>query len=105
MSFRITIQSPTDASLVVRLEGRLARADLPILEACLGEVGNRPIALDLAELRWLDAAAAARVADLVRAGATVVASSPFVERLLAEAPADSPSPRASANHAPDSHGP
>jgi hypothetical protein len=109
LSFRITIPSPkdlpTDTALVLRLEGRLSQADLPILEACLEEIRDRPLTLDLAELRGLDTPAATRLAGLIRAGVAVVAASPFVERLLSQAPSDSPTSRDSANHASDSNGP
>lgn len=105
MAFRITLQSTGDATTLVRLEGRLGDADLAVLESSLAEVGDAAYSLDLAELRWLAPSAVERLAELLRGGATVVASSPFVDRLLARGEPDSPPPRGAATHATDSHGP
>lgn len=105
MPFRITLQSAGDATTVVRLEGRLGDGDLPVLESCLTEVGDAAFALDLAELRWLAPAAVDRLTALLRGGAQVVASSPFVDRLLARSDSDSQLPHDAATHATDSHGP
>ena len=105
MAFRITLQSAADATTVVRLEGRLGEADLPVLESCLAEVTDAAFSLDLAELRWIAPVAVDRLVELLRGGAEVVASSPFVDRLLARGDPGSPPPRGAANHAADSHGP
>ena len=66
----------------MRLEGRFRAADLAVLESCLVEVGRAELLLDLAELRWLDPSAVERLSALVRDGAQIVASSPFVAQLL-----------------------
>ncbi|MBY0400061.1 hypothetical protein K2X89_07180 [Myxococcota bacterium] len=104
MAFRITLQSAGDGTTVIRLEGRLATTDLPVLDACLVEVGDEGVSLDLAELRWLDPKPVDRLVGLLHGGARVVASSPFVDRLLARSEPDSPPSRNSATHAADSHG-
>jgi anti-anti-sigma regulatory factor len=105
VAFRITLQSIGDTPTVIRLEGRLSAADLPVLESCLAEVGDEAISLDMAELRWLDPTAIERLAELLRGGARVIASSAFVDHLLARTDQDSPATRRSATHATESHGP
>ena len=104
MSFRITLQSSDDATRIVRLEGRFRESDLPVLESCLAELGDAPFDLDLSGLRWLETGAADRLAALLRQGAGVVASSPFVDQLLARSSLDSPPPRDAANHASEPNG-
>jgi hypothetical protein len=75
----------------MRLEGRLRSADLAVLESSLAEVGAGALALDLAELHWLDAPAVERLSALVRGGARIVSTSPFVERLLEDRDRPTPS--------------
>lgn len=104
MPFRITLQSNEHATTIVRLEGRLRESDLPVLESCLAEVGDAPFDLDLSGLRWLEPGAAERLAALLRQGAGVVASSPFVDQLLARTSLDSPPLRDAANHASEPNG-
>lgn len=104
MPFRISVQTIDGATTILRLEGRLGESGLPVLESSLAEIGDESFALDLAELRWLDPAAADRLASLLRDGADVVASSPFVDQLLARAAPDSPPPRDAANHASEPNG-
>ncbi|MFO0691601.1 MAG: hypothetical protein U0900_23085 [Myxococcota bacterium] len=104
MPIRITVQSTEAATTIVRLEGRLGESDLPVLESGLAEVGDRPFDLDLSGLRWLDPAAADRLAALLRQGAGIVASSPFVDQLLARTALDSPPRRDAANHASEPNG-
>ena len=71
-----------DGARVIRLEGRLTAAELPLLEEAVASA-TAPLVLDLAALRELDAPAAARLGALRSGGAVLVAGSPFVERLLA----------------------
>lgn len=67
---------------LMQLEGRFRAADLAVLESCLTEIGSAALALDLAELRWLDPPAVERLSALVRDGAQIIATSPFVDRLM-----------------------
>jgi len=96
LTLRITLQPSTGDRAVLRLEGRFTASDLAVFDASLASLApgaREALALDLAELRWLDAAAVERVEALLRDGADVVATSPFVERLLSRAEART-SPRA-----------
>jgi hypothetical protein len=82
LTFRITLTSGGEAGCVIRLEGRFSAEDLPVFESCLEEVGDARLALDLAELRWVDPTAVDRLVRAVDGGARIAATSPFVERLL-----------------------
>jgi hypothetical protein len=78
--FRIT-RSDADGTPVLRLEGRLTSAEIPLLEESLAGARGA-VTLDLAGVRWLDTGAAARLHALRAQGAALTACSPFVERLL-----------------------
>lgn len=82
MTLRITLASINETQTALRLEGRFTAPDLPVLESCLEQLGEVELMLDLAELRWLDRPAAARLVALIGEGARVLATSPFVEQLL-----------------------
>lgn len=82
MTLRITLRSSGTGQTRMQLEGRFRTADLAVLESCLAEVGSAALSLDLAELRWLDPPAVERLSALVRDGARIVATSPFVDRLM-----------------------
>lgn len=104
MTLKITIGAGDDSRPVVRLEGRLCAGDLAVFERVLAETASVPIGLDLSELRWIDPVAIERLVRLIDAGARVVASSPFVEKLMAHA-ADSRRAPESATHATGSRSP
>jgi hypothetical protein len=78
--FRIT-RCDDAGTPVLRLEGRLTSAEIPLLEESLA-AARGAVTLDLAGVRWLDARAAARLHALRAEGALLTACSPFVERLL-----------------------
>jgi anti-anti-sigma regulatory factor len=80
--FRITCADET-ATRVLRLEGWLTEERLPLLEQAVAEANGRALAIDLAALRWLDGAAAARLNALRAAGTALLAESAFVGRVLA----------------------
>jgi anti-anti-sigma regulatory factor len=71
-----------DGARVIRLEGRLTAAELPLLEEAI-DAARGSLVLDLAALRELDATAAARLSALRASGAALTAGSAFVERMLA----------------------
>ncbi len=71
-----------DGARVVRLEGRLTAAELPLLEEAIAPARGL-LVLDLAALREVDGAAAARLSALRATGAALTPGSPFVERMLA----------------------
>lgn len=104
MTLRITLRSIGGEQTLMQLEGRFRAADLAVLESCLTEVGKAELSLDLAELRWLDPPAVERLSALVRDGARIVATSPFVDRLMMDRDVQSPperdSPRRSADPRP-----
>jgi anti-anti-sigma regulatory factor len=80
--FRITC-ADEPRTRALRLEGWLTGEQLPLLEEAISGADGRAIALDLSAVRWVDAAAAARLNALRAAGVSLTAHSPFVERLLA----------------------
>jgi hypothetical protein len=80
--FRITCADEAETR-TLRIEGWLGAEHLPLLEQGVREAEGRKLVLDLAALRGLDAAAAARIAALRAGGASLAACSPFVARLLA----------------------
>ena len=82
----------------LRLEGRISGADVGLLDGTLGELAGHALSLDLTQLRFIDARGVARLAELLRAGAVVERSSPFVDQLLARSERDSPRPPPSAKH-------
>jgi ABC-type transporter Mla MlaB component len=81
---RITRINGDDASPLLRLEGRLTRAELAVLEDFLAAHGVAGARLDLAALRFADAAGVARLRSLVADGALIAACSPFIDHLLSE---------------------
>lgn len=81
---RITTSPGKSRRTAFRLEGRLTSAELDVLDACIGARRPARIALDLGELRWVDAAGLARLSALIAAGARVAACSPYVDQLLTE---------------------
>jgi ABC-type transporter Mla MlaB component len=83
---RITKTGTPDGRARFHLEGRLTAPELPLLRASLAGRAPSELAFDLSELRWIDAPAVATLADLIKAGAWLVACSPFIEQLLGEAP-------------------
>lgn len=72
-----------DDARVIRLEGELTAPALPLLEESLAHQTAAGLRVDLGGVRWLDAAAAARLLALREAGAVLTACTPFVARLLA----------------------
>jgi hypothetical protein len=90
LTLRITLESVGDSQAVLKLEGRFAASDLPVLESCLEQVGAVALLLDMRELRWLDPPAVARISELIEVGARIVATSPFVEKLIARGERESP---------------
>jgi hypothetical protein len=79
--FRIT-RADNAGGRLLRLEGWLTAAEIPLLEESLAEARGCAITLDLSGVRWLDAPAAARLHALRAGGASLRACSPFLERLL-----------------------
>lgn len=79
--FRIT-RTEADGARVLRLEGWLTSAEIPLLEESLAGANGAALTLDLEGVRGLDSSAAARLHALRVAGAELTACSPFVERLL-----------------------
>jgi ABC-type transporter Mla MlaB component len=79
---RITKIEAPDGRAVFHLEGRLTLPELPILNASLAGCPPGELALDLSQLRWIDASAVATLGDLIHAGAWLIACSPFIEQLL-----------------------
>lgn len=82
---RITRVLNDDGGLTLRLEGKLLSTWVDELRrACAGRgaTSATPLALDLAHLTFADAEGARLLADLLSAGATLVACSSFVAELL-----------------------
>lgn len=90
MTLRITSGPAEAGRIVLRLEGRFTGSDLPILDSCVAGRAPEDIALDLSELHWIDPAAAGRLDSLVASGAGLIATSAFVECLLARPAPDAP---------------
>ena len=105
MTLRITLQPMDSGQIVMRLEGRFRAGDLAVLESCLEEVGEDELRLDLAALQWLDPPAVKRLSELVRGGVRIVATSPFVDKLLFPDDPSSPVGRGSARHSTGSRSP
>jgi len=82
---RVTRTESAGGLTRLRLEGRLAEADLTVMRASLAAHAPKEITLDLSELRWLDGPARDWLSGLIAGGAQVVACSPFIERLLSRA--------------------
>lgn len=83
---RITRTSTPEGRAVFHLEGRLTLPELPVLNASLAGCAPSELALDLSELRWIDAGALATLGDLISGGAWLVACSPFIGQLLSSEP-------------------
>lgn len=105
MTLRITVERLAERKVRLRLEGRFAVADLAVFDDCLDELRELALELDLAELRWVAAPAVERIAELLRGGSRIVASSPFLDRLLVECLPDSRSVDASATPCDDPRSP
>ena len=82
---RITRINGEEASPLLRLEGRLTRAELGVLDEFLAAQSLSGARLDLAALRFADAAGVARLRSLLARGAVIAACSPFIDHLLSEA--------------------
>ncbi len=80
--FRITSADRVGARLL-RLEGSLTAAEIPLLEASIGQMNGTELILDLSGVRWVDVQAASRLHALRAEGVALTACSPFLERLLA----------------------
>lgn len=87
---KITPASPADSDTVrLLVEGRVAGAAGTQLErAVAGFTPEAPPVLDFAGVTFIDRAGAGAVVALVRAGATVVRCSPFVDEMLRAAERD-----------------
>lgn len=72
-----------DDARVIRLEGELTAHTLPLIEESLALQAPAGLRVDLEGVRWIDAAAAARLLALREAGAALTGCTPFVARLLA----------------------
>lgn len=79
--FRIT-QGQRSEAVVLRLEGSLTAAELPLLEQALSAANGSQLRLDLSGVRWIDERAAERLHVLRDGGACLAQCSPFVAKLL-----------------------
>ena len=102
---RITVERSADGRATIRLEGRFAATDLGVFEDCVARLRGEAFALDLAELRWMDPQVVERLSQRIAAGARVVASSPFLERLLGPRERDSRATADSATRSSDPRSP
>ena len=79
---RITRSEGAEGTTRLHLEGRLGAAEIALVESALRARDPREVALDLSELRAVDAPARAWLERLIARGAQISASTPFLQRLL-----------------------
>jgi len=87
---KITRSTPESSSTTrLRVEGRIVGAAVDELEGAVAELAvDASPTLDLAGVTFIDRDAACAIAALIRGGAAVVGSSPFVEEMLRAADGD-----------------
>jgi RNA polymerase sigma-70 factor (ECF subfamily) len=80
---RITQSTQPDSPIRLIVEGRItAQVAGDLRAACRDHLGGAPVVVDLAGVRFMDAAGADAVRDLERRGAVVIGGSSFVTALL-----------------------